>query len=102
MHNATVVLIFLFVSSYFNLDLNAKPIIAPNYLSTESDCKIAVEGIEIARKIFAQEPFASHAVQEHVPGADKVSYADLVKAAGGKCSWLCSALVVLCRAFHKG
>jgi choline dehydrogenase len=67
-----------------SLDLDDKPIIAPNYLSTESDRAIAVEAIEIARKIFAQPPFHAHSVQEHVPGAEKQSYEDLVKAAGGK------------------
>jgi choline dehydrogenase len=67
-----------------NQELDAKPIIALNYLSTESDRKIAVESIEMTRRIFAQKPFQPHAVHEHLPGAEKQSYEELVKAAGGR------------------
>jgi choline dehydrogenase len=64
--------------------LNAKPVISPNYLSTESDKRKAVESISIAREIFAQKPFEPHAVQEHLPGVEKKSFEELVKAAGGE------------------
>ena len=65
-------------------DLDSKPVIAPNYLSTDFDRQVAVEGIKIVRKVFAQEPFDAFSAKEHMPGDDKTSFDELVTAAGGK------------------
>ncbi|MGB0507197.1 MAG: GMC family oxidoreductase [Pikeienuella sp.] len=44
------------------------PVIHPNYLATELDCKTIVKGIQIARKISQTEPLRSHITEEHAPG----------------------------------
>lgn len=63
-------------------DFRSPPVIAPNYLSTETDRRIAAESLRITRKIAAQPAFARFARGEHLPGAAVQSEADLVKAAG--------------------
>jgi len=45
------------------------PIIHPNYLATDLDCKTIVKGIQIARKICQTEPLKAHITEEHAPGA---------------------------------
>ena len=44
------------------------PQIHPNYLATETDQKIIVKGIQIARKIAQFEPLKSHVTEEYQPG----------------------------------
>lgn len=56
-----------------------KPIITPNYLSTDDDKQIAIESIKVAREIMKQPALAHYSPVEYLPG-DK--YTDLVKAAG--------------------
>lgn len=51
------------------------PVIHPNYLATDLDCKTIVKGIQIARKIARTDPLKSHITEEHAPGAD-VAYDD--------------------------
>ncbi|MGR1581921.1 GMC family oxidoreductase [Thalassobius sp. S69A] len=63
-------------------DPKAKPRIAPNYLSTESDRKVAADSIRLARRIAAQPAMAKYAPQEMKPGIPGDSDADLAKAAG--------------------
>ncbi len=46
------------------------PKIIPNYLSTETDCRTVVEGVNIARRIARQEPLASKISEEYRPNAD--------------------------------
>ncbi|MEL6645861.1 MAG: GMC family oxidoreductase N-terminal domain-containing protein [Pseudomonadota bacterium] len=46
------------------------PLIHPNYLATETDCRTLVNGIKIARRIAQHEPLKSHITEEHAPGAD--------------------------------
>jgi choline dehydrogenase len=58
------------------------PRIAPHYLSTEEDRRVAVEGLKLARRIAAQPPLARYAPQEYLPGAEIRSDEDLVEAAG--------------------
>jgi choline dehydrogenase-like flavoprotein len=63
-------------------DPAAPPLIAPNYLSTEEDRRVAVDALRLARRIVAQPPLAKYAPQEHRPGAHLASDAELVQAAG--------------------
>ena len=46
------------------------PEIHPNYLSADTDCRVIVEGLRIARRIAKQEPLKSHVIEEHAPGPD--------------------------------
>ena len=63
-------------------DLMAKPLIQPNYLSTEEDQTVAVESIEITRKIMNQDAFRRYQPEEYKPGAHLMSKKELVVAAG--------------------
>jgi len=63
-------------------DFRAAPVIAPKYLSTEADRRIAAESLRLTRKIAAQPAFARYRPEEYLPGAAAQSEADLVKAAG--------------------
>ncbi len=45
-----------------------KPIIAPNYLSTDEDRRIAAQAIRITRRIVAQPALQRFAPQEYLPG----------------------------------
>jgi choline dehydrogenase len=58
------------------------PRIAPNYLSTERDQRIAAEAIELTRRIVAQPAMAAYHPQEFMPGPEVQSREALVKAAG--------------------
>ncbi|MEP3345672.1 MAG: GMC family oxidoreductase N-terminal domain-containing protein [Litoreibacter sp.] len=51
-------------------DMDDHPEIHPNYLSTETDCRTLVKGIQIARKIAQTEPLKGHVTEEHAPGPD--------------------------------
>ena len=57
------------------------PKIIPNYLSTESDQKITIESIKVARKIANASPLKQHILDEFVPGGSLVSDEDLLEAA---------------------
>ncbi|WP_299611095.1 choline dehydrogenase [uncultured Tateyamaria sp.] len=46
------------------------PKIIPNYLSTETDCRTVVEGINIARRIARHAPLTSKISEEYRPHAD--------------------------------
>jgi choline dehydrogenase len=61
-----------------------KPIIKPNYLSTDEDRRIAVSAIRLTRRIVAQPALAPFHPAEYLPGADFRDDDDeaLVKAAG--------------------
>lgn len=50
-------------------DMNDHPVIYPNYLATDTDCRTIVKGIQIARRIAATEPLKSHISEEHAPGS---------------------------------
>lgn len=49
-------------------DPDAKPSIAPNYLSTERDRDVAAESIRAARRLMAQPALARHKPTERLPG----------------------------------
>lgn len=60
----------------------AAPRIAPNYLSTEEDRRIAAEAIKLTRRIAAQPALAPYQPQEQLPGPQYQSEQELAKAAG--------------------
>ena len=47
-----------------------RPVIKPNYLATETDCRTIVEGVKIARRICAEEPVARMITSEYQPGPE--------------------------------
>jgi choline dehydrogenase len=58
------------------------PAIAPNYLSTEEDRRIAVDSLRITRRIVAQPALAKFAPEEWKPGLQFQSDEELVRLAG--------------------
>jgi choline dehydrogenase len=59
------------------------PLINPNYLSTEMDRQVAVEAIQLTRRIVTEsQAFRPHRPSELKPGAEVVDEKDLVRAAG--------------------
>ncbi len=63
-------------------DPDAKPLIAPNYLDTEEDRRVAVESLRLTRRIVAQAPLARYRPEEHLPGMALTSEDELLDAAG--------------------
>jgi len=63
-------------------DPAAYPEIRLNYLSTESDRKVAVDGIRFTRRIMAAKALAKYAPEEYRPGASITTDEELAKAAG--------------------
>lgn len=51
------------------------PLIHPNYLATDTDCRTIVKGIQVARRIAQFEPLKSHVSEEHAPG-DEIAIDD--------------------------
>lgn len=64
----------------------ADPLIHPkiscNYLSTDTDRRVAVQGLRMTRQIMAAAPLARYCPQELLPGPRLVSDDDLRQAAG--------------------
>ena len=58
------------------------PAIAPNYLSTEEDRKVAADSLRVTRRIVSQPALAKYQPQEWKPGVQFESDADLAKLAG--------------------
>ena len=58
------------------------PAIAPNYLSTEADRKVAADSLRVTRKIVSQPALAKYQPEEWKPGVQFQSDADLAKLAG--------------------
>ncbi len=63
-------------------DFRAAPEIAPNYLSTEGDRRVAADAIRLTRRIMAQPALAHYAPEEMKPGESFQSDVDLAHAAG--------------------
>ncbi|MGR3615682.1 MAG: GMC family oxidoreductase [Paracoccaceae bacterium] len=61
--------------SLTSANMDDHPEIHPNYLSTDTDCRTIVRGIQVARRIAQYEPLKSHVTEEYAPGAD-VAYDD--------------------------
>ncbi len=58
------------------------PAIAPNYLSTAQDRKVAVDSLRITRKIVLQPALAKYQPQEYKPGVEFQTDENLAKLAG--------------------
>jgi len=60
-----------------------KPVIQPNYLSTDEDRRVAADAIRVTRRLMGQQALSKYSPEEYVPGP-KVSNdtSDLAKAAG--------------------
>lgn len=63
-------------------DPGAAPLIAPNYLSTEADRRVALESLRLTRQIMAQPALARYRPEEFRPGAQYQSDDDLTRLAG--------------------
>ena len=63
-------------------DFNDAPAIAPNYLSTDEDRKVAADSLRVTRHIMSQSAMASYAPEEYKPGAQYQSDEDLARLAG--------------------
>lgn len=63
-------------------DFRQPPTIAPNYLSTEEDRKVAADSLRLTRRIIAAPALAPYRPVEWLPGPDVESDADLARAAG--------------------
>ena len=63
-------------------DADAPPIIAPNYLSTVEDRRVAADAIRVTRRIVASPALARYRPEELRPGAHLKSDDELVRAAG--------------------
>ncbi|HEV7256374.1 MAG TPA: GMC family oxidoreductase N-terminal domain-containing protein [Bosea sp. (in: a-proteobacteria)] len=57
------------------------PAISPNYLDTEADRQVAIDAMKLTRRIVAQAPLARFRPQEHLPGPNVTSDAELLDAA---------------------
>lgn len=63
-------------------EYTAAPHIAPNYLSTDHDRRVAAEALRLTRRIVAQAPLQKYAPEEFRPGPQFTSDEDLARAAG--------------------
>jgi choline dehydrogenase len=63
-------------------DATAHPEIRLNYLSTEEDWQVAVDGMRFTRRIMAAEALREYSPEEWKPGPSVESTEQLVKAAG--------------------
>ena len=63
-------------------DVFAPPRIAPNYLATEEDRRVAVESLRLTRRIVAQPALARYHPEEHLPGPKYTADADLLREGG--------------------
>ena len=58
------------------------PAIAPNYLSTEEDRRVAADSLRLTRRIVAQQALQKYSPEEFRPGVQFQSDAELTKLAG--------------------
>ncbi|NVO04657.1 MAG: GMC family oxidoreductase N-terminal domain-containing protein [Rhodoferax sp.] len=63
-------------------DFRQAPAIAPNYLSTDADRKIAADSLRLTRAIVAQPALQQYAPEEYKPGVQFQTDAELAKLAG--------------------
>ena len=63
-------------------DFRVAPAIAPNYLSTEVDRKIAADSLRLTRAIVAQPALQQYAPEEYKPGVQFQTDTELAKLAG--------------------
>ena len=62
-------------------DANQHPIIRPNYLSTEFDCRTAVESLKFTRRIMETEAMRPHIASEYSPDSNATSDEDILDQA---------------------
>jgi choline dehydrogenase len=65
-----------------SIDPEAPPVIAPNYLSTDEDRKVAADSLRLTRKIVESPALKPYTPDEYKPGKQYQSDEELVKAAG--------------------
>ena len=65
-----------------SIDPEAPPIIAPNYLSTNEDRKVAADALRLTRKIVESPALKPYTPDEYKPGNQYQSEEELIKAAG--------------------
>ena len=63
-------------------DAGDAPLIAPNYLSTDEDRRIAAESLRQVRKVVAQPAFAKYRPEEFRPGPEYQTDEELARLAG--------------------
>ena len=63
-------------------DFKVPPAIAPNYLSTEEDRKVAADSLRVTRRIMSQPAMAAFEPEEFRPGVQYQSDEELAKLAG--------------------
>jgi choline dehydrogenase len=63
-------------------DQRAHPRIQPNYLSAETDRRVAADSIRLTRRLMATKAMRRYQPAEHLPGEQLSSDADLARAAG--------------------
>ena len=59
----------------------APPLIQPNYLATDDDCRVAVDALRLVRSIVSQGPLAQYRPEEYRPGISAQSEEELLAAA---------------------
>ena len=57
------------------------PVIQPNYLAAESDRRVLLAGMKLARRLLGSQPLRKYYDREEFPGAEKQSDDDLLTAA---------------------
>ena len=65
-----------------SIDPEAPPVIAPNYLSTPEDRKVAADSLRLTRKIVESPALKPFAPEEYKPGKQYQTDDDLIQAAG--------------------
>jgi choline dehydrogenase len=65
-----------------SIDPEAPPVIAPNYLSTDEDRKVAADSLRLTRKIVGSPALKPYMPEEYKPGQQYQSDEELIKAAG--------------------
>jgi choline dehydrogenase len=63
-------------------DVNVAPAIAPNYLSTDADRKVAADSLRLTRRIVGQSALAAYQPVEFKPGVQYQSDEELARLAG--------------------
>ena len=63
-------------------DVNVAPAIAPNYLSTDADRKVAADSLRLTRRIVGQPALAAYQPVEFKPGVQYQSDDELARLAG--------------------
>ena len=57
------------------------PVIQPNYLAAESDRRVLLAGMKLARRLLGSQPLSKYYDREEFPGTEKQSDDDLLTAA---------------------